>query len=207
MPIHRLVFPLFLLALLATAGCDDPVRSGTETRPESELVFLRTTPDAPPLERQTVSFVARKGENAVAEIRYVRTEQYDEGKCLEFRVPGDALLRYPDGRSFQKGDSVRITITVVDPARFIFRFEPSGLKFSPERPAEMRVSYRWADRDHNGDGVVDERDRPVEESFAVWHQEREGLPWSRIATARLKDLQEVRAELRGFSKYALAGGH
>ncbi|HEV2148339.1 MAG TPA: hypothetical protein VGR37_13120 [Longimicrobiaceae bacterium] len=202
----RLVRPLLLLALLLAAGCGDPAGSGDRPRAEDELVFLRAAEGTPPLESQTVSFVARVGDNARAEIRYVNNG-YGYEKCLEFRIPGNGLLRRPDGRRFQRGDTVRITITVVDPARFDFRFEPSGLRFDPDHPAELRVSYRWADRDYNGDGTVDDRDERFEREFGFWHQGRAGQPWSRMGTVKLEDLREAKAEITGFSRYALAGGY
>jgi hypothetical protein len=45
---------------------------------------------------------------------------------LRFEVPGDGLFRKPDGSAFQTGDSILITVTIDDPSRFLFRFEPLG---------------------------------------------------------------------------------
>lgn len=62
-----------------------------------------------------------------------------------------------------------ITIRLVDPSRFMFEFEPAGLKFDPERPAELEVSYARADPDFDDDGVEDDK-----LEFDFWRQEREG---------------------------------
>ncbi len=153
-----------------------------------------------------MSFWAVKGRDADVEIRYVPLPGQSSGeRCLRFRLDDDSLLRRPDGSAIRAGDSVRITIRVVDYDQFHFEFLPAGLRFAPESPAELRISYRFADRDFNGDGVVNSRDEDFE--FGFWRQERAGLPWTRIGSARLHDLEEVRADLDGFTRYALAGGH
>lgn len=196
---------LFLAAAglaAAAGGCE---RSPTG-EPDDRLVFIRAAADAPPLATHEVGFWAVKGDNREVEIRYLPRPGETEGeRCLRFRVHGDALLRHPDGRTFQEGDSVRISIRVVDYQQFRFEFAPAGLRFDPERPAELRVSYRFADPDFNRDGVVDGRDEDFE--FGFWRQERAGRPWTRIGSARIHDLDEVRADLDGFTIYALAGGH
>jgi len=45
---------------------------------------------------------------------------------LRFEVPADGLYRKPDGTTFGPGDSIRITVTVVDPKKFLFEFQPSA---------------------------------------------------------------------------------
>lgn len=197
----HLLSAALLLAVLA-AGCE---RTPTGV-PADRLVFIRVAPGAPELEAHEVAFWAVKGENREVEIRYrPRPGESSGERCLRFRVPGDALLRDADGRSFRDGDSVRITIRVADYRHFHFEFLPAGLRFDPRRPAELRVAYQFADPDFNGDGVVDGRDEDFE--FGFWRQERAGLPWRRIGSVRVRDLEEVRAELDGFTRYALAGGH
>lgn len=198
---HPLV-PALLAAAVLLGACD---RSPTGV-PGDRLVFIRAAADAPHLAATEVAFWAVKGDNREVEIRYVPLPGQSSGeRCLRFRVDGDALLRRPDGSLIREGDSVRITIRVVDYQQFNFEFSPAGLRFDPRRPAELRVSYRFADRDFNADGVVDGRDEDFE--FGFWRQERAGLPWTRTGSARIHDLEEVRAELDGFTRYALAGGH
>ncbi|HEX6751281.1 MAG TPA: hypothetical protein VF092_28580 [Longimicrobium sp.] len=185
----------------ALASCSDSP-SGPDERPGNELVFIRAAGDAPPLERDHVQFWARVNETRDVEIRYSNVSpEYGGDECLEFKVPNNALWKKPDGSLFQPGDSVLISIRVTDLNHFIFEFQPAGLQFHPDHPAELRVSYKWADPDINGDGVVDDRDRL---RFGFWRQEADGLPWKRVGSTRDSNLQELRADIFGFTKYALA---
>lgn len=188
---------LVLLALLG--ACDDP--AGARVVSGSELTFIRQDPAGPALAATEVSFWAVRGENREVRIAYVNG--YD---CLRFKVPGDALLAYPDGRRFRDGDSVRITIRQAVAGTFNFDFQPAGLRFASDDAAELRISYAYRDRDTDGDGDVDDADRLEFEDAAIWKQEVEGAPWTRIGTARLHDAEEMRAEIEGFTKYAMAGG-
>ena len=196
---YRAILALLFAALLplALASCEGNPAAPPQ-RPEDRLVFLRAAPGAPSLATDQVTFRVTQEGGGEGEIRY--STGYD---CLRFRVPGDALLRKPDGTPYLRGESVMITVRVVDPTLFKFEFSPAGIVFDPRRPAELRISYKYADRDFDGDGLIDEDDRDFE--FGVWKQERDGELWQRIGTAVLKDLEEVRAEINGFTKYAVAG--
>jgi hypothetical protein len=165
---------------------------------EEELVFIRSAPDAPPLVSRDTSFWAVAGQNREIRIPYV-----NGAPCLEFKVPGNALLRRPDGTAVQRGDSVRITVRLADAGRFSFEFQPAGLRFDRDHPAELRIRYTYADRDFNGDGRVDDADRRFD--FGLWRQERSGQPWAGLVTARDAGTEEVRATLEGFTKFAVAG--
>lgn len=199
-PRSRTLLALLLL-VLGAAGCSDPIGVTPD-----RLVFIRAAADAPELATQAVSFWAVRGENREVEIRYVPLPGAAEGeRCLRFRVDARSLHTRPDGSRFADGDSVRITIRVVDYSQFHFEFTPSGLRFDPERPAELRVSYAFADPDFNADGLVDDRDATFE--FGFWRQEAPGRRWTSIGSARIHDLEEVRADIRGFTRYAMAGAH
>lgn len=198
--------PLLLLVLLL-AACDDPLSSDEVTVDESELTFIRAAENAPALETKVIRFTAVKGEESVVQMRY----QYRDGtngKCLLFRLPADALLRRPDGSAIQTGESVEITIRLVDDTekryRFNFEFEPSGLRFDPRFPAEIEVRHRYADKDFNQDGTIDEQDVRIAGAMQIWRQERPLDPWTQISTERLPDIWEARAKITGFTRYALA---
>lgn len=202
MPIKRF---LLLLALVpALAGCEDP-SGGGGTATEDELVFIQAAPNAPPLESYDTTFWAVKGRDTELRIDYKVAGQATGPECLRFRVRDDALLRRPDGSPIREGDSVQIRIRVVNTGAFNFEFSPAGLKFDPEEPAELRVNYAFADPDFDDDGDVDDEDEDFE--FGWWRQEAPGLRWERIGSVRVHDAEEVRADVTGFTRYALAGGH
>jgi hypothetical protein len=195
--------PLVLAVALAASGCDGLLnlddQPGTS---ESDLTFVRFVADAPPLTDTVVSFWAVRGQDRQVQIQYIYANGL--GKCMLFRVPADALARHPDGRTVAEGDSVLITIRVPDKSRYDYSFSPAGLQFDANHPAELEVKYRWADRDLDGNGVVDSRDEHLWKGFAFWKQERPGQPWTRIETTRLEDILEARAAITSFTKYALA---
>jgi hypothetical protein len=200
-----------LLLAMVLVGCDeatgltDPTPpASTNTAVDDSLWILRFAQDAPPLADTVVSFWAVKGDNREVEIRYLPTESYRGGTCLYFKVPGDALLRSPDGRLYQRGDSVRITIRVVRTTQYNFEFAPAGLQFSADKPAELRVYYDWMNRDINGDGRVDDEDERLFERLGFWRQERPGERWSTVQTEREPSFKRARAEIRGFTRYAMA---
>ncbi|HEX6373189.1 MAG TPA: hypothetical protein VF006_29970 [Longimicrobium sp.] len=191
------LFRLARIALIpaAVAACEDPSRGPVAGE---DLVFLRPAADAPALAVNQISFVAVAGEDYDIRIPY---ENGDE--CLRFRLDDDALTRRPGGARMYPGDTITITIRVVDNGYFNFEFQPAGLRFA--EPAELRVNYQFAHPDFNGDGEVDDDDEDFE--FGWWRQEMPGQRWEQIASARLHDLTEVRAEIDGFTRYALAGGN
>jgi hypothetical protein len=198
MPSNRLICLLALLLALpaALAACEDP-DGGGGPRPGEDLVFLRPAPNAPRLATYDTSWVAVAGEDYDIRIPYVNGEE-----CLRFRLDDDALTRRPDGRPLSEGDTITIRIRVVDAGYFNFEFQPAGIRFA--EPAELRVDYSFAHPDFNGDGEVDDDDEDFE--FGWWRQEMPGQDWEPIGSVRVHDLDEVRAEIDGFTRYALAGG-
>ena len=196
---ERLIRLLLLLCLPAgLAACDDPSGGNGGLVPGNKLVFLRPAPGAPPLAFEEVSFVAVAGQDHDVRIDYTNGDE-----CLRFRLDKDALTLRPDGRVLNAGDTITIRIRVVDAGYFNFEFHPAGLRFA--EPAELRVNYQYAHPDYNGDGEVNGKDGDFE--FGWWRQEMPSMPWQRIASARLHDLTEVRADIDGFTRYALAGGN
>lgn len=194
-----------LLTAAALASCDGSPTSG-DRLPEDALTFVRFGETAPDLERSELSFWAVRGRERHGEIRYAPAPGEERGEVfLDFEVEESSLLRYPGGQPFAPGDSVLITLRAVDASRFIFEFQPGGLRFDPAHPAKLRVSYRHADRDYDEDGDEDAEDEDFERRFGFWRQEQVGLPWFQVGTLKVEDLEEVEAGIEGFTRYAVAG--
>lgn len=198
---------LITLAVLTGVAwaCQDTA-GPQEGVPETELTFLRFPPDLQPLVTREASFYAVKGESRELVMRYVPEEVSEEGEeFLEFRVPGDALLRRPDGTLFQEGDSVLIRVEVAEDGRFLFDFQPSGLEFDAGHPPRLRVTYRGVEGDYDGDGDIDEDDDELEEELRLWRQEAPGELWFPMGVIKLDDVDEIDGEIFGFTGFALAG--
>jgi hypothetical protein len=188
--------------LIALACADS---NGPGGRNDASLSIVRQDPAAPPLLVMRDSFWAKVGDGRELEIHYQGATPGEIGEeFLRFEVPGDALLRRPDGRGFAAGDSILITVTIVDPARFLFAFEPAGLVFSAEHPARLKLEYFHSEHDFNEDGVEDSRDDDIEAELDLWHRQTATAQWFKIGAVKFEELDEVSANIRSFSQYALA---
>ncbi len=75
-----------------------------------------------------------------------------------------------------------ITLTI-DPVLFHVEFQPSGLQFSQQHPAELKLWYKNADPDLNGDGQVDHVDEAIRQNLlGVWLGSDGGSTWVEIAS-------------------------
>jgi hypothetical protein len=181
---------LMALPLALALACSDsggPDDGGDDTvKPPSDLTILRLAEGSPSLFSTEVSFYAVRGENREGEISFVDDEHPGEPgeKYLELRVDAEALSARPDGTPIGDGDSVLITV--------------------PSRPAELRIHYNHADDDLDEDGDVDVDDETLELTIGIWRQENDGDPFERLGSLLVDNLEEVEAELGGFSRYALA---
>lgn len=197
---HGLAIALTGVALLA---CGDS--SGPGGVPNGQLHIIRQDTLAPPLVANQASFWAKVADGREVRLNYQGATPADTGEeFLRFEVPGDGLLRKPDGTAFQAGDSILITVTVIDPARFLFQFEPSGLRFSPDHPARLKIHYRDADHDFDDDGDEDAADTAIEHVLDLWRREGSAAPWFRVGSVKFEELDELDANIFSFSEYAVA---
>jgi hypothetical protein len=51
---------------------------------------------------------------------------------------------------------------------------------------------------------VDAEDDALELTLSIWRQESPGDPFVKLGSLLVDDLEEIEAELEGFSRYALA---
>lgn len=190
------------LAIACSSDSPGPDEPGTE-RPPDALNVVRLRSDAPPLEDDTVSFWAFRGTSVETKLYFVAPGGGRGDEYLSLKLEDETLERYPDGSPFADGDSVLVTITVVDPALVLFELEPTGLQFSAAKPALLKIKYAEADDDFDDDGERDEDDDDIELRLGIWRQERPGDPFVRLGTVRGDD-DDLEAELLGFSRYAIA---
>ena len=189
---------IFALVLAASCGGDSTSPQPIQKQ-SSDLHFLRLSSSAPPLASTTVSFYAKKGEDREIRVRFSNGEDF-----LRFRVFANSLLQRPDGSAFATGDSILITITINDPTTLDADFQPAGLKFSVQDPARLQFEFAEADQDLNGDGVVNSSDTAIVPTISTWRQETPNGEWLKVSSSVEVELNEVQANLFGFTGYALA---
>ena len=184
------------------ASCSD---SSAPLDRRFDLNFLRPALTAPPVANPVLSFYAKKGQDVEAIMWYQRRpDRPDSTEFMRFRLQDNSLLARPDGSAFAPGDSILITVTLTDPQRLIIDMQPSGLRFSPVKPAELKLSFEEADEDINEDGTVDDEDGAIVGLFAIWKRERESDPWVKLSSLVEVGTHEVKAFISGFTGYAIA---
>lgn len=200
---------LVVTVALAACGDDDVAGPGDDPRgvDENRLTFITPSDTAPPLLTNDTSLVARRGEAFRVEIFYQDPQQPSQAgeRFLRFELDPASLSRYPDdhpmaGAAFQPGDTVTIRIRVASDT-LLADFEPNGLRFDPDAPAELELHYVEADRDTDDDG---EDEPEFEDDVDLWRQERPGDPWFRVG--EIKDFEDdgMEAFLESFTRFAAA---
>ena len=188
---------------LVLFGCGD--NTGPAGRPDAQLTIVRQDTLAPPLLTTQVSFWAKVGDGREIRLFYQGAAPGDTGEeYLRFEVPGDGLYRKPNGTAFGAGDSILITVTVLDPTRFVYQFEPSGLQFTPDHPARLKIKYFDCNHDFNDDGVEDTEDTRIESLLSIWERSGPGMPWFRLSGVQFEELDELDANIPSFTEHAVA---
>jgi hypothetical protein len=207
----RLFRSALVCALALSAACSsspsEPVAPLAPTVGDSSLLVnaLRPAVGAPTIANPVVSFYAKVGEDRQAFMYYrKRATRNDSTVFLRFRVRRDALLARPNGSSFAPGDSILITMTLVDPERLIVNFAPSGLRFSSANPAELKMNFFETDDDLDDDGSVDTRDTAIQTLLAVWKREGPSLPWVKQLSRLTASTEEIETDVVGFTDYVIA---
>jgi len=185
-----------------SAGPVDPSSPG-DSRPPTSLNIVHHSGIAPEVDT-AVSFYAVRGSGREAALFY-RTATGERGEeFVRLKLDQASLLARPDGSPVAEGDSVLITMRVVDPTLLLVEFAPAGLQFSPAHPAELEMRYLEADNDFNEDGLHDSTDNAIERALGIWRQETPGQPFVRLSSALTTADRSVRSSITGFTRYALA---
>jgi hypothetical protein len=187
------------VACSSTSGPDQP---GVKAADSLHILVLQ--PNHPPLFSDTVSFMAFKGQGTEQKIYFADEDGMQGEEYLDFKLNDQSLLAYPDGTPFNAGDSVRITIRVINPDSIYFQFEPAGLTFDPNHPAKLNIHYGETGGDFDDDHMVTQADSVIAHILAIWRQPEPSDSFSRLQSVRFEDQEEIEASLTGFSRYAIA---
>jgi len=197
---------------LAAAGCSD------QTGPSSTAIqgalaaavsppgthILRQSATAPRLQAYQVSFWAKRGTQTAIFLNYRRAPgQWLADPFLRFKIPINGLVAGAGGVPLNRGDSVRITLTI-DSVLFSVDFQPSGVVFSKSSPALLAIRYENANPDLNGDGVVDAIDETLQEQLAIWYKGTRTDAWRQLWSKNDTTQELVTAALYHFSQYAVS---
>ena len=200
---RRLFFGFLALAL--AVACSDSGPNPPPPVPNSQLHIVLQDTAAPPLLTDSASFYVVAGQDRELRMYYQGAVPGDTGlEFLRFKVPGDGLLRRPDGSLFQLGDSILISIKVVDATKFLFDFQPTGLRFSPEHPAELTLEYVNGDHDFNDDGTVDASDSTIQTQLDIWQRQPTDTFWTRLQALNFESYNELDAKILHFTEHAIA---
>ncbi len=209
MTVRRLLIPLALFA----AACSNELgplpipeqdRVAPPTTDSAQIHMLRQSPSAPRLQTYRMSYWARRGTQTTVQVNYrARPGQSQGDPFLRFRIPINGLVAGANGVPLDRGDSVRITLTI-DSVNFRVDFQPSGVVFSKSSPAQLAIWYQDANPDLNGDGRVDATDEALEQQLAIWTQSNRTDPWKQLSSGNDTTQKLVTAALYHFSLYAVS---
>lgn len=167
--------------------------------------FVTAEAGAPIVANPVVAFWAKKGEDRTGTMYYHRAQGgRDSIPLFALRVRPRSLLRRPDGGAIANGDSVLVTLTLVDPVRLIVDCQPSGLRFDAKDPARLKMSFEFTDDDVNHDGRVDATDAALTRTYAIWRRETPLDPWLKQTSNVSTGAHEVETDVGGFTGYAIA---
>ncbi len=197
------------LVVLAV-GCSDDIRMIGPDRPLAQTVgsgsipVLQQSATAPALQTYQVSFWAYVGKETQVAVSYTPARGQSTGDpFLRFDVPRNALVAGAGGAPLNRGDSVRMTLTVA-PTSFDVDFQPSGVVFSTQSPALLAFWYGHANLDLNGNGVLDGNDRNLVAQLAIWYQSSGSSSWFKQLSRNDTTHTLVGAPLYHFSEYAVS---
>ena len=167
--------------------------------------FLHAAADAPAIANPVIVFTAVRGRDTTVRMVYQHSRHGGGGDDLfaEFRVDARSLVFRPDGRAIADGESIQITMRLVDAVHGIIDFQPSGLRFSARDPARLKISYAHTDPDINGDGMVDARDTALRRGLHLICRETPTSPWTPVPSVNDSGNDVVDAPILGFSGYAI----
>ena len=198
---------LLILGSAVVLGCTSSTGGDDgSVVPPGDLNYLRLAASAPTPCADSVGFWAFQGQSVEGALSFgTAGDPCPDGEdFVRLKLDAQSLWRYPDGSPFKPGDSVFISIKWVGGDSILFQLQPSGLRFTPGKEAELKIEYGEAGNDLNDDGDTNAEDDTIEGELSIWRQETLGEPFVKIATIQDEGGNELKAELEGFSRYAIA---
>ena len=194
------------LAILAATACSSD--TGPNSPPPvatDQLHFvIQDSVTAPPLYTDTASFWAKVGDGRELHLYYQDAVGGPGEEFLRFEVPGDGLSRKPDGTGFNAGDSILISVRVLDPKKFVFDFQPTGLQFNQNDPARLKLEYDQADHDYDHDGSITATDSVIQRKLDLWRNEPPDTLWFKLNAVNFESSEELDANVYSFTVHAVA---
>ncbi|HXT17191.1 MAG TPA: hypothetical protein VN706_16255 [Gemmatimonadaceae bacterium] len=188
------------------SGFGVPSAAHRDIAGEDDPNFLNIASTAPSIANPVITFTATKGRDTVVKM-YFRARAsghgHDSTVFAAFKVPAKALAYRPDGTPILDGQSVTITMTLVDSVHGIIDFQPSGLRFSTKNPATLRISFADDDPDLNQDGTVNAVDLALAANLHMICRESPDSQWFRIPSTLFPETGEVEGIIYGFSGYSI----
>ena len=91
-----------------------------------------------------------------------------------------------------------------DPVRFLVDFHPSGVVFSKRHPALLVLGDADAHPDLNGDGVVDDTDRALQQQLHFVYRKQRIAQWHNLRALSGRSAPLVWGTLEHFSQFAVS---
>ena len=171
---------LLAAALLAAACANSDISAPRRDALLSlDPSFVRFDTDAYAAAEKSASFWAVGGEEREIRLHYLDTGE----EFLRFKVPEEAL---------PAGDSVQISIRVATDGTMRFHFEPSGLQFSSDHPAELHIEF-----DRAQIGLLQSL------TASIWRQDIPLAPWIKLPTLHLSG-DDVESDVLHFTDFGMA---
>jgi len=197
-----------IAALPAAFACGDEHKDAAGPTPAGEPAgtpnVLTISPSQAAVWSPSVTFYAVKGKKRQASLYLRAPDGGISAELARLEIKSRSLVTGANGAPLAHGDSVLITLSLVNPDLLEFELLPRGLQFDQHHPARLRVDYGAANPDYTGDGHVDQSDDRAERRIAVWRLTSLGETFTPLPTERGRTGKSVEADLPDFSRYAIA---
>lgn len=180
-------FLLAALALWSAACTNDIAAPRREALLSTDPSFARFNSSAYAVAEKSGSFWAVAGQTRSIALHFGDTGR----EFVRFTVGSGSLAARPDGSAFQPGDSIQINVTVANDGTVVFHFEPSGLRFNSNDPAELTI-----ETDRTNVTILNLLSAGIVKRDAL------GLPWLTLPTLHLSDA--VEADVDHFTDFGMA---